>query len=122
MENLTIQEEEAMRGIWKIGPCVLRDLLAIYPDPKPPYTTLASVVKNLERKKFVRPQRVGNVYLYHPIVQPGDYKRARMSGIVSNFFGNSYKELVSFFARDEKISADDLKEIITMIEQNNPGK
>ena len=45
-----------------------------------------------------------------------------MSGIVSNLFGNSYKELVSFFARDEKISADDLKEIITMIEQNNPGK
>ena len=111
-----------MRGIWKIGPCVLRDLLAIYPDPKPPYTTLASVVKNLERKKFVRPQRVGHVYLYHPIVQPGDYKRARMSGIVSNFFGNSYKELVSFFARDEKISADDLKDIINMIEQQNTEK
>lgn len=122
MDKLTTQEEEAMRGIWKIGPCVLRDLLAVYPDPKPPYTTLASVVKNLERKHYVRAQRVGNVYLYHATVQPGDYKRACMSGIVSNLFGNSYKELVSFFARDEKISADDLKDIINMIEQQNTEK
>ena len=122
MEKLTVQEEDAMRGIWKIGPCVLRDLLAIYPDPKPPYTTLASIVKNLERKKYVRSQRVGNVHLYHALVQPGDYKRAFMSGIVSNLFGNSYKELVSFFAKEEKISTDDLKEIISMIERKNAEK
>ena len=87
MEKLTMQEEEAMRWIWRIGPCFVKDVLAKYEDPKPPYTTLASVIKNLERKKYV------------------------------NYFANSYKEMVSFFAKDQKISTDDLKDIIDLIEK-----
>ena len=57
MEKLTMQEEEAMRWIWRIGPCFVKDVLAKYEDPKPPYTTLASVIKNLERKKYTVSKR-----------------------------------------------------------------
>ena len=116
MEKLTAQEEAAMRIIWEIGPCVVRALQERYPEPKPPYTTLASVVKNLERKRFVKSRRCGNVYEYYPIVEPEAYKKAFMREAVSNLFANSYKELVSFFAREEKISAKELEEIIRMIE------
>lgn len=116
MEKLTTQEEVAMRLIWKIGPCVVRTLQAQYPEPKPPYTTLASIVKNLERKKYVRSRRCGNVYEYFPLVEQEEYKKAFMKETVSNLFSNSYKELVSFFAKEEKISAKDLREIIDMIE------
>ena len=92
----------AMRKIWEAGPCAVRDLLSVYPEPKPPYTTLASIVKNLERKRYVKARRIGNLYEYSALVREGDYKRMFMTSVVSSFFGNSYKELVSFFAKEEK--------------------
>ncbi|WP_099463813.1 MULTISPECIES: BlaI/MecI/CopY family transcriptional regulator [Parabacteroides] len=117
MEKLTHQEEEAMRWIWYLGPCFVKDILAKYADPKPPYTTLASVIKNLERKKYVKAKRYGNTYEYTPLIEESDYKRTFMTGVVNNYFKNSYKEMVSFFAKDQKISANDLKDIIDMIEK-----
>lgn len=116
MEKLTAQEEMAMRLIWEIGPCVVRTLQEKYPEPKPPYTSLASVVKNLERKGYVKNRRCGNVYEYYPLVSREEYRTAFMKDAVSNLFSNSYKELVSFFAKEEKISADDLRDIIEKIE------
>lgn len=117
MEKLTKQEEEAMLWIWQIGPCFLKDILARYPEPKPPYTTLASVVKNLERKKYAKAKRYGNTYEYRALIDEGEYKRTFMSGVVQNYFANSYKEMVSFFVKDQKISADELKDIIDIIEE-----
>lgn len=117
MERLTRQEEEAMRWIWQLGPSFVKDILAKYDDPKPPYTTLASIIKNLERKKYVKAKRYGNTYEYRPLIEEGEYKRTFMSSVVNNYFANSYKEMVSFFAKDQKISKDDLKDIIDMIEK-----
>ncbi|MDR0430275.1 MAG: BlaI/MecI/CopY family transcriptional regulator [Tannerellaceae bacterium] len=117
MNKLTIQEEEAMLSIWQLGTCFVKDILATYPEPKPPYTTIASIVKNLERKKYVKPKRIGNTYQYTPLIPENEYKRVFMNGVVRNYFENSYKEMVTFFAKDQKLSADDLKDIIDMIEK-----
>ncbi len=112
-----MQEEEAMLYIWGTERCCVKDILVRYPDPKPPYTTVASIVKNLERKRYVRSTRVGNTCIYTSLVPESEYKRTFMSGFVRDYFANSYKEMVSFFVRDRKISADDLKDIIDMIEK-----
>ena len=117
MEKLTMQEEEVMRWIWQIGPCFVKDILAKYPDPKPPYTTLASIVKNLEKKGYVQAKRYGNTYVYSPSIDEGEYKTKFLSGVVQNYFENSYKEMVTFFARKQKISAKELEEIIRLIEK-----
>ena len=87
------------------------------PQTGAPYTTVASIVKNLERKQYIRAARVGNTYQYTPLIRESEYKRTFMSGFVRNYFENSYKEMVSFFAKDQKISANDLKDIIDMIEK-----
>lgn len=117
MEKLTIQEEEAMLYIWELKECFVKDIVAKYPEPNPPYTTVASIVKNLERKKYVKAKRFGNTYQYTPAIKESDYKRQFMSSVVRNYFENSYKELVSFFAKDSKISSEELKDIIDMIEK-----
>lgn len=117
MEKLTIQEEEAMIYIWDLGNCYIKDIVGKYAKPAPPYTTVASIVKNLTRKKYVKPTRVGNTYQYAPAIPESEYKRSFMSGVVHNYFENSYKEMVSFFAKEQKLSANDLKEIINMIEK-----
>ncbi|HJA84319.1 MAG TPA: BlaI/MecI/CopY family transcriptional regulator [Candidatus Bacteroides intestinavium] len=117
MEKLTRQEEEVMLHIWALKECFIKDILARYDEPKPPYTTLASIVSNLKRKEYVKLTRVGNTYLYTPLISEQEYKRTFMSGFVRNYFENSYKEMVSFFAKEQKISADDLQDILQMIEK-----
>jgi BlaI family penicillinase repressor len=120
MEKLTLQEEEAMLAIWQFGAGFIKDFMDTMPEPKPPYTTLASTVKNLERKGFIKSERYANANRYSAKVKEAEYKKRFMNGFVNNYFQSSYKELVAFFAKDNKISADELKEIINLIE--NPKK
>ncbi|TWR31632.1 BlaI/MecI/CopY family transcriptional regulator [Mucilaginibacter pallidiroseus] len=117
MEKLSQQEEEAMQAVWQAGTGFIKDFLDQIAEPKPPYTTLASTVKNLERKGFVTAEKMGNSYRYSPAIDEQEYKKRFMSGFVSDYFKNSYKDLVTFFAKDKKISASELKEIINLIEK-----
>ncbi|MBP1675660.1 MAG: transcriptional regulator [Bacteroidetes bacterium] len=117
MEKLTHQEEELMLIVFKLGKGFIRDFIDQMEDPKPPYTTVASIAKNLQRKGFLKVTRYGNVYEYSPLVDESEYKSRYLSGIVNNYFENSYKELVSFFAKKHKITAEELQEIINLIEK-----
>lgn len=117
MENLTSQEEEVMLIVWRLDGGFVKDFLAEHSEPKPPYTTLASTVKNLERKKYLVSRRYGNTYEYKPLISEESYKRTFMSSVVKDYFKNSYKELVAFFAKDEKISPEELNEIIDIIKK-----
>ena len=95
MEKLTYQEEEVMRFIWNLGPCFVKDVVACYAEPKPPYTTVASIINNLKRKGYLQAERFGNTYRYTPLVAQEEY--------------TSKKE--------QKISKEDLNEIINLIEK-----
>ena len=120
MEKLSQQEEEAMQAVWQNGTGFIKDFLELLAEPKPPYTTLASTVKNLERKGFLEAVKVANSYRYNPIIVEADYKKRFMNGFVSDYFKNSYKDLVAFFAKEKKISTKELQDIINLIE--NPKK
>ncbi len=117
MEKLTHQEEELMLIIWQNEPGFIKDFIGEMDEPHPPYTTVASIVKNLERKGYVKGKRFGNTYQYSAVIREEDYKKKFMSNVVKNYFENSYKELVSFFAEEKKISAEELQEIIKLIEK-----
>ncbi|WP_462265886.1 BlaI/MecI/CopY family transcriptional regulator [Mucilaginibacter sp.] len=120
MEKLTQQEEEAMQAIWQVNGGFIKEFLDVMPEPQPPYTTLASTVKNLERKGFVTSEKVANSYRYHPALPEAEYKKKFMTGFVNDYFKSSYKDLVTSFARDKKISATELQEIINLIENKKP--
>ena len=116
MEKLTIQEEEAMQAVWQLKQGFIKDFLDLMTEPRPPYTTLASTIKNLERKGFLKSEKMGNSYRYSPTIIEEDYKKRFMNGFVSDHFLNAYKELVTFFAKEKKISASELNAIINLIE------
>lgn len=117
MEKLTQQEEEVMLYFWKMGPSFIRSIVDEMPEPRPPYTSVASVIRNLEKKQFLSPFKLGNSIQYHPLVKESDYKRIFLSGVVSNYFTGSYKEMVSFFVRDRKISKKELEDLMNIIEE-----
>lgn len=121
MEKLTQQEEEAMQAIWKTGEGNIKSFMTNLGEPLPPYTTLASTVKNLEKKGYLQSRLIGNAHLYAPAISEEAYKQKFMGNVVKDYFENSYKELVSFFVEKNKISADELKEIIGLIEGKKQG-
>lgn len=116
MEKLTHQEEAIMQVIWQTGKGFIKDYIEKLPDPKPPYTTIASIVKKLEDKGYLQGRKYGVIIEYSVLIPEKEYKRKFMKGFVKDYFENSYKELVTFFAKDKKISPEELKEIIKMIE------
>ncbi len=115
MKELTPQEEQLMLIVWQTGKGFVKDYREKYPNPKPPYTTVATIIKKLENKGYVRSKLYGNTYEYTPRIKENEYKKSFVSGVVSNFFRDSYKEMVSFFASEEKLTEKDLEEILQMI-------
>lgn len=118
MEQLTPQEEAVMRHVWDIGKCAIKDVVEKMEEPKPPYTTVASTFDNLLKKEYVTMRRFGNVKVFKAKISEAAYKRHFLSDLVKSYFDDSYKELVSFFAKEDKISQEELSEIIALIEKN----
>lgn len=122
MKRLIHLEETIMIEVWQLKQCTIKDVIDKLDTPPPPYTTVASMFKNLEDKGYLSMRKFGNVKVYEPIISEASYKRHFMSGVVQSYFDNSYKELVSFFANEQKVSAEDLEEIIALIEKNKKKK
>ena len=121
MEKLSPPEEAAMQAVWKTGEGNVKLFLDNMEEPRPPYTTLASTIRNLEKKGFLGSRLIGNAYLYTALVTVDEYKKKFMSGFVKDYFDNSYKELVNFFVEEKKLHAKELKEIIALIEWSEKG-
>ncbi len=118
MKKLSSAEEEAMQAVWKTGRGFIKDFMDSMEGPKPPYTTLASTLKSLERKGFLKSEKLGNAYRYSTKINESEYKKRFVSSFVSDYFKNSYKDLVAFFANEKKISPQELKEVIDLIEKS----
>lgn len=116
MQRLTNKEEEIMQILWKLEKAFVKDVLAEIKTDKPHYNTLSTIIRNLEEKGYVSYTAYGKTHQYFPIVSKEDYRKKFFNNAIENYFNSSYKNVVSFFAKEEKISVDDLKDIIKLIE------
>ena len=117
MQKLTNKEEEIMHILWKLKKAFVKEVLAEITEDQPHYNTLSTIIRNLEEKGFVSYKAFGNTHQYFPIVTMEDYRKRFMNTAIENYFDNSYKSMVSFFAEENKISADELREILDIIEK-----
>jgi BlaI family penicillinase repressor len=117
MKNLTRKEEEAMKILWKARKGFIKELIELHPDPKPLYTTLSTVVRGLEEKGYVSHKAYGKNHEYYPVITKAEYRKVFMKDIVKDYFGASYKNVVSFFVDEKKLSTSDLKKLIKIIEE-----
>jgi len=117
MQKLTNKEEEIMHILWNLEKAFVKDVLVEINDEKPHYNTLSTIIRNLEEKGYVSYNAFGKTHQYFPIVSKEAYKKRFMTTAIDNYFNSSYKNVVSFFAKEEKISVDELKEIIALIEK-----
>lgn len=120
MEKLTRQEEVVMRAVWRTGEGVVKDFIGnMDGGEEVPYTTVASVVRNLEKKGFVTSRKISSINLYTPKITLDQYKKKFLNGVVKNYFTDSYKDVVAFFVKEKKLSKEELREIIELIENEN---
>ncbi len=117
MKRLTRKEEEAMQILWKAKKGFVKELIDLYDDPKPQYTTLSTVIRGLEDKGFVAHNAYGKNHQYYPLISREEYRKSFMKNVVSDYFGSSYKNVVSFMVDENKISKEDLEEMIRIIEK-----
>ena len=116
MQKLTNKEEEIMHILWKLKKAFVKEVQAEITEDQPHYNTLSTIIRNLEEKGYVSHNAFGNTHQYYPIVSIEDYRKGFMNTAIDNYFNSSYKSMVSFFAKEEKISAAELREILAMIE------
>lgn len=115
LRELTRAEEEVMQILWDLGEGVVHDILERFPEPKPAYNTISTIIRILEQKGFIAHKAYGRTYVYFPLISKKEYTRSYFRNMVANYFGNSYKSLASFFTREESLSIEELEEIRKLI-------
>jgi len=111
MRDLTKAEEQVMQVLWQLEKGVVKEIIDRLPDPKPAYNTISTIVRILEKKGFVGHKTYGKTHEYHPLVSRDEYKRRFLKSFVGRYFGDSFHELVSFFASGRDLSLGELEEI-----------
>lgn len=122
MDKLTNKEEEIMRVLWKLEKAFVKEVIEELPEPKPHYNTVSTTIRNLEDKGYIGHRAFGKTHQYIPKVSKEDYRKKYMQKTIQQYFESSYKNVVSFFAKEEKISVEELKEIIEHIENKDNQK
>lgn len=118
MKELTKAEEQVMRYLWKLKKAFLKDIVESYPEPRPAYTTVSTVIRVLVKKGFIKYNSYGKVHEYFPSVSKSEYFRSFFNGILKNFFNGSPTNFASFFAENEELQLNELEEIRAIIDQH----
>ncbi|MCY1721775.1 BlaI/MecI/CopY family transcriptional regulator [Prolixibacteraceae bacterium Z1-6] len=116
MKTLTKAEEQIMQILWDLKEGVVKQVVDGFNDNKPAYTTVATVLKVLEKKGFVGSRKVGNVNLFSPKISKKDYTGFQFRSLLKNYFNGSFPKMATFFARENNLSINELEEMLKTTE------
>jgi len=121
MKHLTNREEEIMELFWQKGSMYVKEIIDELADPKPHYNTISTIVRGLEEKGFVGHEQFGNTYRYMAIITREVFSRNTIKNMVGKYFDQSYASVVSMFVEEEKISLEEIKELIQQAKSLKKG-
>lgn len=115
MTTLTKTEEKIMKVLWGIDRGFIKDIIARYPDPKPPYNSVSTIVRVLVQKKIVGYEAYGNSHQYYPLISKEEYRKGQLSRLLSDYYNNSLKQVVNFFSESDQLDEQELDEVMKML-------
>lgn len=118
MKELTKAEEQIMQLLWEQEKAFVKDIVEQMPTPKPAYNTVSTIIRILEKKGFVGYTAYGKTHEYFPLVSRKEYTRTFMKNFMRNYFSGSFQEMVSFFAKEDKMSLSDLDELVEDVKRD----
>jgi predicted transcriptional regulator len=116
MKHLTNREEEIMNLFWEKGSLFVKEIIDMLADPKPHYNTISTIVRTLEDKGFVGHEQFGNTYRYFAIISRQEFSKNSIKNLVSKYFDTSYTSVVSMFVEEQKITTEEIQELIRQVE------
>jgi len=119
MKKLTGKEDQIMQVIWKLKHVFIRDIVVQLPNPKPHYNTVATLVKILVKKGFLKSEKLGNTDQYSPKISLEAYRQEDIKEIKKKYFGNSMPKMMAHFAKQEQLSDKEIEELIQIIKSKN---
>jgi predicted transcriptional regulator len=122
MKKLTNKEREVMELFWQQGPMFVRELLEHYEEPRPHFNTLSTIVRRLEREGYIGHKQYGSTYQYNALISEQEYAKKNIFRLVDDYIEDSYKGLVSTFLKEEKLSLEELRELISQVEAYKESK
>jgi predicted transcriptional regulator len=122
MKELTKAEEQVMQVLWGIGQGFASDIMAAFPEPKPAYNTVLTIIRILEKKGFVKHETFCKANRYQPAISKEEYSENFLGSVVERYFNNSYLDLVSAFAKKENFTLEEIEELKKLIESIQPDK
>ncbi len=117
MITLTKAEEKIMKILWRIGKGFIKDIQDQYPDPKPPYNSVSTIVRVLVQKDIVGYTAYGKSHEYHPLISREEYRKGQMSRLLSDYYNNSLKQVVNFFSESKQLDEKELDEVMQLLEE-----
>ncbi|MCP3930509.1 MAG: BlaI/MecI/CopY family transcriptional regulator [Bacteroidetes bacterium] len=117
MKELTKAEEQVMQILWEIERGFIKDIIEKIPAPKPAYNTISTIVRILEKKGFVGHKAYGKTHEYYPLVSKEKYTKGFMKRFVKGYFSDSYKQMVSFFSKDENLDIHEMEEMLDILKK-----
>jgi BlaI family penicillinase repressor len=122
MKELTKAEDQIMQILWKLEKGFVKDIIEQMPIPKPAYNTVSTIIRILEKKGFVGHDAFGKTFRYFPQISKKDYTRGYMGNFMRNYFSGSFQEMVSFFAKEDKMSLTDFDELMEDVKRDLQNK
>ena len=124
MKELTKAEEQIMQELWLLEKAFVKEIVDKLPEPKPAYNTVSTIVRILEKKGFIDHYAYGKTHQYFPLISKTDYTKSYFKNFLSGYFSNSFQQMVSFFAKEDKMTLSELdkivKEVRKDLEPENP--
>lgn len=117
MQKLTKAEEQVIQIIWDLKSCMVSEVLEQIGEPKPPHSTISSVVRILQKKGFVTHKAYGRTHVYSPIISKDDYRKFTLENVTDSYFGGSVKRLVSFLVKEKDLDLNDLAEMLNDLDK-----
>ncbi len=118
MKRLTASEEKVMQILWELKRGFVREIRDKYPDPKPHYNTISTIIRILEKKGYIGHISYNKSHQYYPKISKDQYKSSSFDNLLKSYFNNSYQELVAFFSRKENLNQEELDGLIEIIRKN----
>ena len=119
MKQLTKAEEEVMQVLWQLKKGFVKDIIDLFPEPKPAYNTISTIIRILEKKGVVGYDAFGKTHRYFPLINKEDYSRKCLNRFVENYFSGSYSQLVSFFTKENNLSVSELEMLLVELKDKN---
>jgi len=117
MKTLTKAEEQIMQILWDLKKATVKQVMDGFRDSKPAYTTVATVLKVLEKKKIISHRSFGNTHVFYPLLSKKEYTRDQFGFLLKNYFNGSFPKMATFFAKENNLSINELEEMIKIAEQ-----